>query len=209
MKMTRVVLSMVALVFLAGGRVAAEDLSGGMSVETESPVGIQELVYARPFTLKTPYRSDWRKERPLVQSGWVVVLRVDPALVAPKATAMPVLYAGQQTVELVNIGYPSGYVVGIVPGDKDVKDVPFWFGEPGFPDQVDSSVIQRNRRLAASAGLAPARSVDTWRALDRGGRKLRVSTKDELLNSVAPLILEYSPDERELANILQGRPPGG
>ena len=80
-----------------------------------SPKPIKDILYARPFTLTKGYRNDWSKEHALVSSGLLVVLEVDPLLVAPRDAAEPVLYAGNTPVQRLNHGDRSGRVIGIVP----------------------------------------------------------------------------------------------
>ena len=66
---------------------------------------------ARPFTLQTPYRNDWSKERAMVSAGVLVVLEVDPALVVPRDSLEPVLYAGDVAVSegrIAQVGAVSG-----------------------------------------------------------------------------------------------------
>jgi hypothetical protein len=165
-------------------------------------------MYVRPFVLDEAYQTWWRKERPFVRSGYIVVLRVVPAVVVPKATAEPVLYAGDQTVERINIGQFSGYVVGIVPGEPRLKGLRFWFGEPGFPESVDADLIARERAAAEVAGVGVIPNKQMRQARAAGGRTLHAANKSDLLDAIAPLILEYSPQEKRLANMLRGHPPG-
>ena len=93
-----------------------------------TPAAIDEVVYARSFELDQGYKFEWRKEQPLVKKGVILVLKVDPDLVYPRQIAEPVLYVGDQTAERVNIGYKSGHVVAIVPGEVDLNKAMIWFG---------------------------------------------------------------------------------
>src|SRR5262249_10013944 len=88
---------------------------GGQVVVPSTPAPVKDILYLRPFTLKTPYRNDWSKERGMVSTGVLVVLEVDPALVIPRNDLEPVLYAGNVVVQRLNHGDQSGRVIGIIP----------------------------------------------------------------------------------------------
>ena len=160
------------------------------------PAPVLALVHARPFVLDQGYVHDWRGERPDVDAGHLLVLRVDPALVYPRQSREPVLYVGDQTAERVNVGYPSGYVVAIVPGPVDLETARVWFGAPALPERVGAARIAEEHARAAAAGIAPL--------VRRGdGPTLRLATKRELLRHAAGLIERYSPQERDLVNVLR------
>ena len=141
----------------------------------------------------------FRAESPSVRDGWLVVLRVDPSRVRPTDTAMPVLYAGTQTVEPINFGHADGVVVGLVPAVDDLAGTQLWFGEPDLPEQVDAAEIERQRERARSRG---------WLALDRaavdaargnGGEELVLASRLELEHVAALTILEHAPGDRDRA----------
>lgn len=164
-----------------------------------TPAGVEDIVYAAPFVLKEGYTSDWRLERPRVTRGHLVVLRVAPDFVYPRQTAEPVLYAGDQTVERLNVGYPSGYVVGIVPGTADLGRVPIWFGTPQLPGSVDASAVRSERSRAVAAGIRPV-SADRVRAALR--ERLELGDKLDLLREAGALVQLYAPDEVDRAAAL-------
>jgi hypothetical protein len=164
-----------------------------------TPAGVQDVVYAAPFVLKEGYRSDWRRERPLVRQGHLVVLRVSPDFVFPRQTAEPVLYAGDETVERINVGYTSGYVVGIVPGNTALGLIPIWFGAPRLPESVDASMVRIEQSRARAAGIQPV-SPDRIRLALR--KSLELGNKSDLLREAGMLVQLYAPDERELATTL-------
>lgn len=107
------------------------------------PAAVDEVVYAHLFALDEGYKFEWRKEQPLVKNGYILVLKVDRDLVYPRQTAEPVLYAGDQTAERVNVGYWSGRVVAIVPGKLDLKKTPIWFGTPELPDAAPPRQLRK------------------------------------------------------------------
>ena len=191
--MKYVLSSLCALAFVSA-------VFGGGRALPATPAGIEELVYARSFTLAESYTFAWRKERPEVTSGLLLVLKVDPALVVPRQVAEPVLYVGDQSAQRVNFGNESGHVIAIVPGDVDLSRSPIWFGSPELPERVDVSTIKAERAKAASAGIVPLSSDKIASAFKRGGSSLALADKCELLRSeVSDLIVQYSPQEKHLA----------
>lgn len=164
-----------------------------------TPAAVNDLILVQPFVLQQGYQHAWSAEKVQVRSGYLVVLKVNPDLVYPRQTPEPILYAGRQTVERINVGYPSGVVVGIVPGDNDLSRVTFWFGTPGLPEEVTASTIQAERRLAENAGLKPFAAEKVQTATRAGGEPLRLADQDALYRHAAKLIEKYSPEEKDLA----------
>ncbi len=160
------------------------------------PFAVLDVVEILPFRLKEGYHYDWLESRPFVSDGLLVVLQVDPSHVVPRNAAEPVLYAGDVTVQRLNQGDGSGYVIGIIPGDVDLASVPIWFGRPELPERVNAAVIKAERTLAESAGIKPF-SPEKITAV----RRAPVEADDlaELLRGPAgDLVLNYSPDEKNL-----------
>jgi hypothetical protein len=171
-----------------------------------TPAPIVKLVSARPFSLEQSYACDWRREKPRVTTGYLLVLEVDPDLVYPRQVEEPVLYVGRQTAERLNVGYRSGHVVAIVPAvtDREAKDfvdlgkVPIWFGTPELPERVDAARIEAEYEAAARAGIAPRPRDEVDAALKRGGAALRSPRKQSLLGDAADLVERYAPEETDL-----------
>ena len=181
-----------------------------------TPAPVADIVFARPFTLEQGYKYIWSKERPWVTQGTLVVLKVDKALVYPREIAMPVLYAGNQPAERLNRGHESGYVIAIVPGQVDLRQMPMWFGAPNFPHMVDTATANVQRELADKAGIKPFSPERINAALAEGGQRTNAADQRALLRDVvSELILRYSPQEKQLANEFRvptvGEPaaPGG
>jgi hypothetical protein len=172
-----------------------------------TPEAIKGVISARPFTLTTGYEYDWRQERPLVTTGTLIVLEVDPNAVYPRQVAQPVLYVGNQTAERLNVGFVSGKVVAIVPGTVDLATAPIWFGTPMLPEQVDANTITVERDKADRAGIKPI-GKDKAQAVT-SANKLVVADKPALLREAAALIRTHSPDEAELADILSNQAQPG
>jgi hypothetical protein len=161
-----------------------------------TPAPVLDIVEILPFRLKVGYHHDWLESRPFVSDGLLVVLEVGPSQVVPRDTAEPVLYAGDRTVQRLNQGDVSGYVIGIIPGDLDLASAPIWFGRPELPERVTPAVIKAERALAENAGIQPF-SPEKITAV----RRAPVEAYDlaELLQGAAgDLVLNYSPDEKNL-----------
>jgi hypothetical protein len=162
-----------------------------------TPAPIKDMLVALPFTLETPYPYTWSKERVMVSTGVLVVLDVDPAYVVPRDALEPVLYAGKVPVQRLNHGDISGRVIGIVPGGTDLSSAPIWFGSPELPERVTASTAESERALAERAGI---RALPRARIADAGRPPVAAKDLAELLRNVgAELVLEYSPQEKELA----------
>lgn len=170
-----------------------------------TPAPVLDVVYARPFTLEKGYEFTWRKEKPTVREGFILVLKVEPALVYPRQTAEPVLYASDTTVERVNVGYGSGHVVALLPcklADFDLKKTLIWFGTPELPERCNAETIAAEREKAERAGLKPLAESSIDAARQAGGGALAAKDDDALRRQLAPLIKQYAPDETERANNL-------
>ena len=61
-----------------------------------TPAPVQELVYARSFTLEEGYQHTWRADKFQVTSGYLLVLKVDTDYVFPRQTEEPVLFVGNR-----------------------------------------------------------------------------------------------------------------
>lgn len=180
----------------AVSRDVLRDTSVGEEPVSATPAAVLDIVEIRPFRLKAGYRFDWLQNRPLVNAGLLVVLRVDPKYVLPRDAAEPVLYAGDRTVQRLNQGHRSGHVIGIIPGEIDLAAAPIWFGRPQLPERVTPQIISAERALADKAGIK-AFSRDKMRATRRA---IEVDDLAALLRGpAADLVLRYSPDEKELA----------
>lgn len=161
-----------------------------------TPAGVIDLLEIQPFQLKAGYSYDWLESRPLVSDGLLVVLRVNPNYVVPLNVAEPVLYAGDRTVQRLNQGNGSGYVIGIIPGEIDLASAPIWFGTPELPERVTPDVIKEERALADKAGIKPF-------SVDKIGGALRDAIGAEdlaalLRGPAGDLVLKFSPDEKDL-----------
>lgn len=169
-----------------------------------TPAAVQDIVFAQPFTLDQGEASTWRADRPMVTSGYIIVLKVNPDLVYPRQSAEPVLYVGDTTAERMNVGYRSGHVVAVVGADitgekaMDLSKVKIWFGTPELPERVDATRIAQESALADAAGIKPF-SAEKISGLLGQNETLSEVTKAGILNEVASLVRRFSPQEEELA----------
>lgn len=176
---------------------AAQSIAAELPPVPTTPAAVTDLVLAQPFTLAKGYKYNWSKDRPIVTSGFLVVLKVKPELVFPRNSAEPVLYAGNQTVQRLNHGHKSGHVIAIIPGKIDLTKVPIWFGRPELPERVSTKTIRFERALADKAKIQPFAAKKIQRVSQE---RLKVSDLSSLLRDhAAKLVLEFSPQEKELA----------
>jgi len=165
-----------------------------------TPAAVDGIIYARKFTLQEGYKFRWCKETPVVTSGYLLVLEVNPDLVFARQSAEPVLYVGQQTAERLNHGYPSGHVVAIAPGDLDLNQALIWFGTPDLPERVDTEMVNAELDLAKAGGIQPLSTRKLEVAQTRAGEELKGATIVDVLRVAADLIRQYSPEDEHMAN---------
>lgn len=166
-----------------------------------TPAAVADVVYISPFDLEQGYHHDWRQERPFIKSGTLVVFKVNPDYVYPRNAAEPVLYAGSQTAQRLNQGNESGFVIAIIPGEIDLAREPVWFGSPELPERVNAETIESERANAEKAGIRPFDAEQIQKVTQE-----RIGASDLaalLREAVAKLLLEYSPQEKALAETWQ------
>ena len=193
---------MKALVlFLCALTVASAAFADDRPPIPATPAAVDDILYIRPFTLEAGYTFNWCKERPVVTSGTLLVLKVSKDLVIPRQEPQPVLYVGSQTAQRINHGDESGHVIAIVPGEVDLTTALIWFGAPDLPERVDETKIATEHARAEKAGIKPFSEETINRAADKGSERLNVGDFGALLRGqVAELVLEYSPQEKRLAD---------
>ena len=162
------------------------------------PQPVIDIERIQPFRLEQSFKYEWRRDQPDVQSGLLVVFKVDTNLVTPRNALEPVLYAGNQTVQRLNHGHESGFVIGIIPEQIDLSKEPIWFGTPALPERIDAKMIARERTKAERAGILPLKSTDIQ---SRTQDPVVVSDLTTLLREqAANRLLEFSPQEKQLAD---------
>ncbi len=162
------------------------------------PQTVIDIERIQPFRLEQSFKYDWRLDHPEVRSGLLVVIKVGPDLVTPRNSLEPVLYAGNQTVQRLNHGHESGFVIGIIPEQIDLSKEPIWFGTPALPERIDAEMIARERAKAERSGISALKSTDIQ---SRTQDPVVASDLTTLLREqAAELLLEFSPQEKRLAN---------
>lgn len=161
------------------------------------PQPVIDIMRVQPFRLKQSYKHDWQFSRPDVQSGMLVVFKVKPDLVIPRNALEPVLYAGNSTVQRLNHGRKSGFVIGIIPAQIDLSKEPVWFGTPALPERINTETIAKERAKAERSGISALKSIDIK---SRTQDMIVASNLTTLLREqAANLLLEFSPQEKRLA----------
>ena len=161
------------------------------------PAPVDDLVYARRFTLTEGYRWGWRADEPATKVGVIVVLRVDPQLVIPRNSLSPILYARDRMLQALNFGHKSGHVIGLIPGEVNLSETLIWFGSPTAPGRVTPQSIRAERAQAEKAGIRPFPATKIERATKA---PVEAPDLDSLLRGeLADLVLEYAPEESNLA----------
>jgi hypothetical protein len=165
--------------------------SGAAIPSVALPRDVQDLVLAQPFTLAKGYKNTWSAQRETVTSGVVVVLKVEPTLAVRRDALERVLYAGNAPVQRLNRGDQSGRIIGIVPGVISLAG-------PNLPERATPGSVDAERAQATQSGVRPL-AADKLRAVTLPS----VTAPDLaalLRDRVASLVLEHSPQDKELAN---------
>lgn len=162
------------------------------------PQPVIAIVHIQPFQLEQSFKYDWRSDHPNINSGLLIVVKVDPKLVTPRNELEPVLYAGNQPVQRLNHGHESGYVIGIIPEQIDLSKEPIWFGTPALPERIDTKIIRNERGMAKRSGISALNSPNIQ---SRTRDLISAPNLTTLLREhAANLILEFSPQEKHLAD---------
>ena len=154
-----------------------------------------QLIHAQRFDLGRAARHRWRLGAPLYESGWLLVLEVDPTKVLPRQSKQPVLYVGAQTAERINVGYESGHVVAIVPGDFFLVDALIFFGDPALPEEIDTAHCERQLAAAQADGAVAPTTDQVTAAMHE---PLRLADAVALRNAAIDLVEVHAPDEQDL-----------
>ncbi len=193
----------VTLVAAASVTVIAMN-QGGLDAPPEIPANPtvelpMQLVHAQPFQLAEAATHYWRAEQPTYTDGLVLVLDADPTFLLPRQTAEPVIFVGDQTVDRINTGYPSGQLVAVVPGMtlEQLADAPIYFGQPELPERVDAEYAAAELSAAIDGGLAgPGR--DRVALASDGIEGIGALDYSDLMFQASFLIEKYSPSETDL-----------
>ena len=154
-----------------------------------------KLVEARRFTVGEKITHTWRSDGLKYDSGWLLVLKAAPGLVLPRQRMEPVLYVGAQTANRVNSSVKSGHVVAVVPGDFLLTDAPIFFGEPGLPERLGPTQIERALAKAVAAGVKPPTLAEVAAVVNPD--LLRAADHYQLRQKAVDLVAKYSPQETD------------
>jgi hypothetical protein len=165
-----------------------------------TPAAVDQVVYARPFSLNDGFQYQYTNEPFQVTQGTILVLKVDPKLVVPRQIGEPVLYVGKQAAMRLNQGDQSGYVVAVVPGRVDLTKDLVWFGTAEVPERINAARVQAERQQAEKAGIKPLSVEQAKAATDAGGERVNAQDMSSLLrDTIGNLVEKYSPQEKHLA----------
>ena len=167
------------------------------------------IVSLQPVTIKESYATDFRSEHQQVSSGWLMVIRGDSRILAPRALAEPLLLASGtgadgsvwiESVEWFNHGFISGYRVCFIPStaqeksgaDRTTQGLRVWFGSPKLPESVDAKALQSELKEADRAGIVAGIAVKV-----EGSAPKVLANRDELITTANALIARWAPDESQ------------
>ena len=167
------------------------------------------IVSLQPVTIKESYATDFRSEHQQVSSGWLMVIRGDSRILAPRALAEPLLLASGtgadgsvwiESVEWFNHGFISGYRVCFIPStaqeksgaDRTTQGLRVWFGSPKLPESVDAKALQSELVLADRVGIVAASAVKIEVSASK-----TLANREEIVTAANALIARWAPDESQ------------
>jgi len=167
------------------------------------PAAPAAILYARPFVSERPIEFSIGGEKTTRTRGWILVVEADKSLLEPRDEPDFVLFVGDAVAQKVSSGCWSGKVVVMAP-DVDLAKAPIFFGSRLLPDRLTKPVVEGEIARAKERGIA-ARSADELRRAARkgGAEPFRVRDMSELWFLTGPVILEHSPEERDLVESLR------
>lgn len=167
-----------------------------------APTGVT-LEWARPFVLAQPDVYPWQAGAPALERGWIVQLRVDPALLVPRQVGQPVLYAGTTPIAIVNADKVGGCAVGYVRGPLDMRRTPLFVGSTELPERIDAAAGQRELDAAVAAGAVaqPTATVDA--AQRAGGNEAKLADLRGVYAILAERVAACSPGETDRIHTLR------
>jgi hypothetical protein len=140
------------------------------SPRTSGPV--DQLVWARPFTLSAP-EADPNNRGAQLSEGWIVEIRADPALMIPSDVNEPWLYVGEQRAMKLNWDWEGGCLVAVVSGRPDLAATPMFFGVQPGPTTTDAERQALARSEADRQAIRPLPADQVAAALAAGGPALQ------------------------------------
>ena len=171
------------------------------------PLPASDLLAVRAFSLDQARPYPWMAGHAPFSSGLLLALEVFPALALPRQTAEPVLYVGDVPAERLNVGYPSGRLLVLIPGEPDLQALPVFFGPPALPERIDPAHAAGDLAQARAQGLTGFSAQDLQQAQAAGGEALSLSDSRGLDHAIADWIEAWAPDEQERATNLRTPAP--
>jgi hypothetical protein len=138
-----------------------------------------DVIQARPFTVSEPYAWTMRGDRPTVDAGWIVALRVAP--LRPTQQKQPILFSGDMPARPVSIDVADGCLVVVVAGATPLDQRPLFWTEPDLPERFDSARAVAARDAATAAGWQPIDPRRWSDAVARGGPLLAAADEAEVM----------------------------
>lgn len=117
---------------------------------------VQQVTWARPFTLERPHPYRYTSEPRAITRGWLVELQVDPWTQRP-GPVVPSLWIGSTIAGRLTWG--SGCAVVWVPDDHNLREEPVFFGSTALPEQIDPTEAASIAAQGAKLPRAPRLDV--------------------------------------------------
>ncbi len=128
-----------------------------------------DVVWARPFTVAEPYVWTMRGDHPLVTSGWIVQLRVEPIRMRPTQLRQPLLFVDDRPVRPVNFDDVNGCLVAVVSSDTPLDQATLFWSAPSLPERLSAADGETERTQARALGLGGLDRVRWSAAVANGG----------------------------------------
>ncbi len=185
-----------------GGAAQSRDALPASAVEV--PAAPAALLFARPFFSEKPIEFVIGGERTTRTKGWILVLEAaDKRLLEPRDAPDFAIFVGDAIAQKVSSGFRSGKIVVMTP-DADLATAPIFFGSRLVPDRATPATVAQETAAAKQSAIGPAPPGDLLRARKNGGPEpFRVRDMSDLWFETGPVILRYSPDEREMVESLR------
>lgn len=171
----------------------------------DMPAGGVEVLEAIPFRCEVAWTHHWSAERPEVAAGTILVARVDPEAIRPRAAAGAILMVGAEIAEIVNPGDSEGIVIAVVPAPADwdptraatLAGREVFLSGPGLPDQIDAAARTARREAARTEGVAPQPAT-------RPAPAKALADREALDRELASIVRLRCPGQSRLADLLDG-----
>lgn len=171
------------------------------------PLPADDVLALRVFTVAEARPYPWMQGHAPITSGLLIALEVEPALALPRQVAEPVIYVGDVPAERLNVGWPSGRLLLLVPGAPELEALPVFFGPPELPERIDAAHATADLALARDLGIAPFGADRIEAAFAAGGEPLALPDSRALDHAIADWIDAWAPGEAERAEGLRAPSP--